>query len=147
MADPLSVGASALAVITAAIVSIRSLTATVTRFKARDKTLKRLNGELEDLLRILNMLKDISQFETSMMLLLEGPVGRCTQLCREFEDTMKKFDGKSKTGLRDWTKLEFMRGNIDEFMDTLGTYKATISIGLGTVTLSVIRPAAWNLTN
>ncbi|KAH8655515.1 hypothetical protein BX600DRAFT_515333 [Xylariales sp. PMI_506] len=31
--------------------------------------------------------------------------------------------------------MEFMRGNINEFMDTLNTYKMTISIALGTVAM------------
>ena len=55
----------------------------------------------------------------------------------EFEEAMKRFSGKSKTGLRDWTRMEFMRGDINTFIDTLGGYKSTIAIGLGTITMSV----------
>lgn len=137
MADPLSITASVLAVVTAAIQSTRSLAEAVDRFKGRDKTLRRLQHELEDLGSVLNTLRDLIDLETSVMTLLEGPVTRCSQLCSDFENSMKEFAGKSKVGFRDWTKMEFMRGNINDFMDTLAGYKATISVGLGTITMSV----------
>ncbi|KAH6959757.1 hypothetical protein BKA56DRAFT_637581 [Ilyonectria sp. MPI-CAGE-AT-0026] len=135
MADPLSITASVLAVVTAAIQSTRSLAEAVDRFKGRDKTLGRLQHELEDLGSVLNTLRDLIDLETSVMTLLEGPVTRCSQLCSDFENSMKEFGGKSKVGFRDWTKMEFMRGNINDFMDTLAGYKATISVGLGTITM------------
>ena len=53
---------------------------------------------------------------------------------------MKEFRGKSKTSLLDWAKLEFMRGDINEFIDTIAGYKATISVGLGVVTMQVFHP-------
>jgi hypothetical protein len=48
------------------------------------------------------------------------------------------FSEKSKTGFRDWTKMEFMRGDINEFIGTVGGYKSTISVGLGIVTMLVV---------
>lgn len=146
MADPLSITASIFTIV-AAIQSTRSLTETVKRFRDRDKTLRRLHDELEDLINILSALKEICQSEASTLALLQGPVSRCSQLCREFENSMKEFSGKSKTGLRDWAKMEFMRGDINEFMDTLTGYKSTISIGLGTITMSVVPPVRWDLAN
>ncbi|EDN05564.1 predicted protein [Histoplasma mississippiense (nom. inval.)] len=38
-------------------------------------------------------------------------------------------------GFRDWTKMEFMRGDINEFIDTIVGYELTILVGLGTVTM------------
>lgn len=137
MADPLSITVSVLAVVTAAIQSTKSLSATVKRYKDRDKTLNRLQYEVEDLTTVLSSLKGAADSDESISTLLEGPIDRCSQVCREFEDAMEKFSGKTKTGLRDWTKLEFMRGNINDFMDTLASYKSTIMVGLGTITMSV----------
>lgn len=138
MADPLSIGASVLTVAAAAVQSILSLRETVKRYQGRDKTLKRLNNELQDLINILNQLKEVAiDHETSILKLLGGPVARCRELCGEFEEAMKSFSGKSKTGLTDWARLEFMRGDINTFIDTLGSYKSTITIGLGTITMSV----------
>lgn len=137
MADPLSVTASVLAVATAAIVSIRSLCETVKSFQNRNNTLRRLQNKLQDLATILDSLAQVINADTSVLTLLEGPIDRCKEICKEFEQSMKKFQGKSKTGLLDWTKLEFMRGDINDFIDTIEGYKSTITVGLGTINLSV----------
>ena len=125
------------AVITAAVQSTKSLYETIKRFKDRNKTLRRLQDELEDLSNILNSLTQGTNAETSMLALLQGPIERCSQVCRDFEQSMEVFIGKSKTGIRDWTKMEFMRGDINEFIDTIAGYKSTISVGLGTISMSV----------
>jgi hypothetical protein len=132
---PSSINTSALTVIVATITSVNALHETVKRYKGRDKVLGRLQGGLLDLITILTSLEAAVNGETPVLTLLEGPVGRCAQVCREFEDAMKTFSGKSKTGLKDWTKMEFMRGDINEFIDTLADYKSTITIGLGTITM------------
>ena len=50
---------------------------------------------------------------------------------------MGQFSSKSKTGFVDWTKMEFMKGDVNQFMDTVAGYKATISVGLGVLTMSL----------
>jgi hypothetical protein len=133
--DPLSISASALTLIAATIATVQALQETVKRYKGRDKTLGRLQDGLKDLITILNSLEAVANDETPVMTLLKGPVSRCAQVCHEFEDAMKVFNGKSKTSLKDWTRMEFMRGDINEFIDTLTDYKSTITIGLGTITM------------
>ncbi|KAK9846806.1 hypothetical protein MYU51_000735 [Penicillium brevicompactum] len=91
MADPLSITASVLAVINAAVQSTKSLHEAVSRFKGRDKTLGRLQDELYDLTKILNSLKQVADVEASMLDLLQGPVDRCSQVCHEFEEAMESF--------------------------------------------------------
>ncbi|KAL6232808.1 hypothetical protein BDW75DRAFT_216835 [Aspergillus navahoensis] len=135
MVDPVGISVSVLAIITATIQSTDSLRKTVTRFKERNKTLHRLQDELDDLLKILTSLQDAVKTDASVLALLEGPVERCGRLCREFEDSMKVFRGKSTAGFRDWTRMEFMRGDINEFIETIAGYKSTISVGLGTITM------------
>lgn len=137
MADPLSITASLLAVITAAVQSTKALRETITRFKDRDKTLARLQNELCDLITILGSLEQVIGTEASMLALLNGPIERCAQVCRDFQQSMEAFGRKSKTGFRDWAKMEFMRGDIHEFIDTISGYKSTISVGLGTLTMFV----------
>ncbi|KAK4247374.1 hypothetical protein C7999DRAFT_14611 [Corynascus novoguineensis] len=143
--DPLSISASILAVVTASIQSTKSLSATVKRYKDRDKTLNRLQHELDDLITVLDSLKEAADSDKAVSTLLKGPLNRCSQICREFEDAMEKFSGKTKTGLRDWTKMEFMRGDIHDFMDTLASYKSTIMVGLGTITIEMIKDTAYDL--
>ncbi|KAH7419982.1 hypothetical protein BKA64DRAFT_611994 [Cadophora sp. MPI-SDFR-AT-0126] len=137
--DPLSIGASVLTVIAATITTMKTLNETVGRYRGRDKTLARLQGGLCDLISVLKSLEEVAAFETPILALLKGPVSRCAQVSREFEDAMKKFDVKSKPGLKDWTKMEFMRGDINEFIDTLADYKSTITIGLGTINMHTSR--------
>jgi len=140
MADPLSIGASALGVAATAVQAIISLRDAVERYRGRDKTLKRLLDELQDLINILNQLEQVAAArETSTVKLLGRPISRCSELCSEFEQAMKGFSGKSKTSLRDWTRMEFMRGDINTFIDTLGGYKSTITVALGTITMSTTR--------
>jgi hypothetical protein len=133
--DPLSIGASALTVITAAITSINALYETVERYKGRDNKLIRLRNGLNDLVAVLDSLEKAIDDNNPVWALLKGPVDRCTQVSREFEGAMKIFSGKSKTGFRDWTRMEFMKGDINDFIDTLEDYKSTIAIGLGTIPL------------
>ncbi|KAG4420660.1 hypothetical protein IFR04_006250 [Cadophora malorum] len=137
--DPLSIGASVLTVITATITTVKTLNETVGRYRGRDKTLARLQGGLHDLISILKSLKEAAAVETPILALLKGPVSRCAQVSHEFEAAMKTFDTKSKSSLKDWTKMEFMRGDINEFIDTLADYKATITIGLGTINMHTSR--------
>ncbi|KAF1817811.1 uncharacterized protein K489DRAFT_293706, partial [Dissoconium aciculare CBS 342.82] len=135
MADPLSIAASLLAISTAAIQSAKSLREAVKRYKGRDKTLGRLQDELDHLSKILESLTQTVATEESLLALLQGPIERCDQVCREFEAAMEGFSQKSKTGFRDWARMEFMRGDINEFIETIAGYKSTISVGLGTVTM------------
>lgn len=138
MADPLSITASVLAVASAAVVSVRSLCDTVKSFQNRNKTLGRLHANLQDLTTILDSLVHVINADTSVLMLLEGPIDRCKNVCNEFEQSMKRFHKTSKTGLLDWTKLEFMRGDINDFIDIIDGYKSTIAVGLGTINLSVV---------
>ncbi|KAJ3524596.1 hypothetical protein NM208_g11998 [Fusarium decemcellulare] len=131
--DPLSVAGLGVAVVPLTIQSIKSLKNTVTRYKGRDKTLARLYQVLEDLGNILEALEGAVGSGELARSLLEGPVIRCNLICREFETAMQAFRKKSRMDFLDWTKMEFMSGDINEFMDRLADYKATISVGLGTI--------------
>lgn len=140
MADPLSITASLLAISTAAVQTIKSLCETVKRYKDRDKTLHRLQDELDDLTKILESLTKVTAADESLLAILQSPVGRCGQVCHDFEVSMERFGRKAKAGFKDWTKLEFMRGDINEFIETISGYKSTIAVGLGIVTMLVKEP-------
>lgn len=142
--DPLSIIGSVLAIVTAGAQSTKSLKEAIQRYKTRDTTLLRLLAEVKDVENILYSLEQLLEAmnqrpaaaaEKSMTELLGAPIERCTQLCGDFESAMERFRGKSKTGLTDWARMEFMRGDINQFMDTLSGYKATISVGLGVLTM------------
>jgi hypothetical protein len=128
--EPLSIGTSA------AITSAKALQDTVQRYKDRNRTLGRLQSGLQDLTTILSLLKEATDDETPVLTLLKGLVGRCNQMCCEFNGAIETFSGKPNTGLKDWTKMEFMKGDINEFIDTLSDYKSAIATGLETLTMS-----------
>ena len=146
MADPLSILASLLGVATAGIQSTRSLKEAAARYKTRDATLRRLISDVGDTENILNALKQLLEAATpqtvldrdiSMTTLLVGPIERCSEVCDKFEEAMEQFSRKSKTDVLDWAKMEFMRGDINQFLETVAGYKATISVGLGVLTMYV----------
>lgn len=57
------------------------------------------------------------------LVLLRAPINRYSQVCREFEQRVKKdFSEKSTTGFRE--------GDMKEFIDTIKGYKTTTSVGL-----------------
>merc|ERR1712000_66421 len=99
----------------------------------------RLLDEIGDAENILFALKQLLQADISMAALLRRPIERCSEVCGEFEKAMEQFSKKSKTGFLDWTKMEFMRGDINQFMDTVAGYKATISVGLGLLTMRIAK--------
>lgn len=140
MADPVSITASMMAVITTAIQSTQSLYETVKGFKDRDRTLRRLQNELEDLAKILGSLAETTSAKASMFELLQSPIDRYSQVCAEFKHSLEAFSQESTTNIRDWTKMEFMRGDINDFINVVAGYKSTISIGLCTITMLVTIP-------
>lgn len=135
MAEPFGTIASVGELVANACKVTQSLVDTVERYKDRDKTLRRLQDDLEDHQRILRSLETEAIVASPVFSLLESPIRRCGQLCRDFEHAMKQFASKAKMGFRDWTKMEFMRGDINEFMETLSSYKSTILVGLGYITM------------
>lgn len=122
----------------AAIQWTRSLLITVTTLRQRDRTLARLQGELEGLVRVLGSLAQVPNAPASMLVLLERPIDRCSQLCCKFKQLMEASSQTSKLiSHQDWTKMEVMGSNINEFIDTMEGYKSTISVAHGIITLLV----------
>lgn len=133
---------SVLALATAAVVSVRSLCDTIKSFQNRNNTLRRLHDKLQELdnmldSTLLDSLIQVIDGDELMLTLLEAPIGRCKKICDEFRQAMKRFHGKSKTMLLDWTKMGFMKGNIVDFIDTVEGYKSTIEVGLEAINLLV----------
>jgi DNA repair ATPase RecN len=137
MADPSSTTASVLAVATAAGQATKLLQETIQRYKERNRTFRTLQNELEDITNILDALAQVTNIDPLLWALLQGPINRYSQVCREFEQSVKDFSGNSKAGIQDWTKMEFMRGDMGEFVQTIAGYKSTIVVGLATINLSV----------
>ena len=137
MADPISSTVPMLALTTYAIQSVESLNETVDRFRGHNRALHSLHGELNYLCNVLSSFKEVAGRGSSLAATLERPIDRCGQICQEFKQTMLSFNKASRTSFQDWAKLRFMRGDINEFVDTVSGYKSTIVIGICTMVLYV----------
>ncbi|KAL2802557.1 hypothetical protein BJX63DRAFT_437744 [Aspergillus granulosus] len=129
MADPVSIIAPVRAIITAAVQSTNLLKETIRHFREHIRALGKLQDELEDPQRFLDLLEHAVDADISVPEFLQGVIG-------EFEVSMKIFHEKSRTGFRDWTGMEFMNGYIDEFIETIVTYKSTISVHLDVLVIA-----------
>lgn len=137
MADPLN--------ITAAILSTKSLKETVKRYEDGNENLQRLQEELGGLLIVLENLERVSNVEVPILSLLKGPLGRCSQSCRHFENYLQELSGELSAGSPDEVKMRVMSGDIIDFLDLLGGYKSTISVALGTIAMYVSTPSIPSL--
>jgi hypothetical protein len=136
MADPFSISAGVITVVTAALQSSKSLYETVQSFRHHDRTVRGLLEEVAALVNVLESLKDAIDSNNSIISLLENPVRQCSQICREFEELLLKCSSSGpRTSFRGWAKMKYMAGDIRNFTDTLAVYKSTIAIVLGSVTM------------
>jgi len=135
MADTLGVSASIIAEVTATIMSTKSLCTAVERYKKRNRTLSRLQAELGELIVVFDSLREAIDSNAAILELLVGLMNRCRRVCADFEKAMEKFHAKPYVGLRDWVKMEFMKSDINDFIDILAGYKSTIMIARGIITL------------
>ncbi|GLA18166.1 hypothetical protein AnigIFM62618_005321 [Aspergillus niger] len=135
MSDPLSIAASVLAIITAAVQSTKSLQGTVKRFRNRDKTLRRLQNDLEDLKNILNLCNRLQTMR-----------GQCWHFFKVLSTGATRYAANlTTTGLLDWAKMEFMRGDINEFIDTIAGYSSKVPQKVLEEYNEMIQDTAYNL--
>ncbi|OBT79864.1 hypothetical protein VF21_01577 [Pseudogymnoascus sp. 05NY08] len=134
MADPLSVTASLLALVTFAAKSTQSLYQLIASFQSSQRTLRGLKEELEALNEVLQSLHATISNGKVDLTPLTLPLTRCNQACQDFEAIVlkcTKHSNGTRRSLRDWTTLTYMGGDIDAFKNMLGGYKSTIAIALG----------------
>jgi cell shape-determining protein MreC len=130
MGDPLSIASGVLALSIFAFKSSVSLYEFVQSFQDKGKKIRELRRELEALRNTLNSLQQLATEDEVRFEALCLPLLRCGQTCKEFEEVIAnstKHSTDSKKSFRDWAKLQYLGGNIEEFKDLLAGYKATIS--------------------
>ncbi|KAH7014492.1 uncharacterized protein B0I36DRAFT_299420 [Microdochium trichocladiopsis] len=140
MADPVSTAASVIGVVAVALQAVKLVHDAVERYKGRDKAMAQLSAELGELLAMLAAAHDTAALDPAGLALVRGPIEHCTKICTEFRDTLDDFYKKgspssSSMSRRDWARMEFKKGTLNEFTDTLASYKSTLQIGLGTIVM------------
>ena len=120
MGDPLSIASGVLALSIFAFNSSVSLYEFVQSFQDSGKKIRELRRELEALRNILNSLQQLATKDEVRFEALCLPLLRCGQACEEFEEVIAnctKHSTDSKASFRDWAKLRYLGGSIEEFKD------------------------------
>lgn len=135
MADPLSATASVVAIVTVTVQSVKALHKAVSRYKGQDKILQRLQNALQEVISVMESFREVAYAGESIYALLQRPVNQCSEVCQEFKQSIESFNQNRKAGFLNEAKLEFKRCEINEFVDTISSYKSTIAVGLGAITV------------
>ncbi|PYH49495.1 uncharacterized protein BP01DRAFT_420440 [Aspergillus saccharolyticus JOP 1030-1] len=139
MAETIGLASGILALATFAFQSSVSLYETVKSFQSHPKRVRDLLGELEALSAVLAPLVDLVKSTSEVDLsVLDLPLFRCGNACKEFQQELLRCASRSsssRASFRDWARLTYMGGNIDDLRDLLAGYKATINIALTDATL------------
>jgi hypothetical protein len=108
-------------------------------FKSHPARVRHLKEELEALSKVLNSLTETIKATPNLdVSALDLPLKRCGDACKEFEQELlkcSKRSGGDQKSFRDWAKLKYMGGDIDDFTQSLAGYKSTIIIALTDVSL------------
>ncbi len=138
MADPLSITAGLLAIITATIQSSKAFYQTVQSFRNHPRAVRQLKDELQALDGVLWSLEALTRHKESLFVPLRLPLSQCCQACIEFESLIlkcTKHSGGSRTSFRDWARVTYMDSDTIGFTTMLAGYKSTISIALADANL------------
>jgi len=140
MADPISISSGVVALGTFGLQSSRFLLETIQSYQDHPRAVRELEDELKSHNETLQALLDTaSSADTEIDLSqLELPLRRCGKACDALRDIIikcSKHSTESRTSFRDWAKLRYMGGKIDEFKHTLAVYKSTICIVLANANL------------
>lgn len=133
MAEAIGTASAITTFVTLAFQSSVSLYQTVRSLQSRDKVVRELRNELEDLLGVLQALKEsVGNLDVDLAA-LEQPLTRCSNACREFNTLIMdctQHSTEERGSKRDWLKIKYMGEDISGFKNMLAAYKSTITIAL-----------------
>lgn len=133
MAEVVGVASAITTFVTLALESSITLYQTVRSLQSREKVVRELRNEIQDLLGVLQALQEsIGNLDVDLTA-LERPLGRCSNSCAEFNALIKECTQHSteeRSSKRDWLKLRYMGEDISGFKNMLAGYKSTITIAL-----------------
>lgn len=140
MADPLSIAAGIIAVITATIQSSTALYHTIESFKNYPQRVRELLKQILSLTKILESLRELSEQDESVGAPLEVPLRECGAACARFKTVLELHRGSLSNGksFATWISFRFRNGDIVNFMETLAVYKSTMAIAIADANLYVL---------
>ncbi|KAL2864240.1 uncharacterized protein BJX67DRAFT_361622 [Aspergillus lucknowensis] len=123
---------------TLALQATSTLYQTVKGNKSREKLIRDLRAELQDLLDVLKTLQELNGDTDIDLTALERPLKRCAGACTQFNVLVldcTQHSSEERYSKRDWFKIRYMGNDISGFKDMLAGYKSTITIALAYVNL------------
>ncbi|KAL3469208.1 hypothetical protein BJX99DRAFT_265401 [Aspergillus californicus] len=137
--EPFKVATRLLPLVTIAFECSVSLYKTINSFRSRQRLVRDLLSELEDLSSVLARLGDRVKSHSDIDLSsLDLPLLRCGNICTEFQQLVLQFASRlnssplnsSRADLRGWISLRYMGDDISTFGNVLAGYKTTFNIAL-----------------
>lgn len=139
MTEPNSLASGLASQVTFAFQASVMLYRTVKSFNSHLKHIRDFAQETIALSKVLGSLTETLSASRNLDLsALEVPLRRCGEACKEFEREIQKCSqqlGGSRLSFRDWTKVTYMGGDINDFRRVLSGYKMTIIIALNDANL------------
>ena len=134
--------ASALvSLVTAALQSSITLYRTIKSLQNRDRLVRDLRNELQDLEYVLRTLEESITATAVDIKALERPLNRCAKACEEFNALIiecTRHSTDDRTSKRDWLKLHYLGDDIAGFRNMLAGYKSTVVIALAHANMYVL---------
>ncbi|KAH8690226.1 hypothetical protein BGW36DRAFT_433178 [Talaromyces proteolyticus] len=146
MADPISLTAGLLSLITFAFGACQSLFQAVEGFQNQPKDIFQLKSQLQSLKEVLSKLLTLSTDPNADndtdLAGLKPPLLGCGEACKDLETLIKKcikHSTEAKPSVRDWARLKVHGDRIKSVQTALSMYKATIGLAVGAATLRTTR--------
>jgi hypothetical protein len=139
MAEIIGMASGLLTLASFASQSSITLYETVKSFNFHPKRVRDLIEELEALIAVLGLLKDMAITPAGASLpALDLPLKRCGNACKSFEQQLVKClsqSGGDRTSFRDWARVRYLSDDIDSFRQLLAGYRSTFNIALANAAL------------
>ena len=148
MAEAIGIASGILGLTTFALQSGKLLYESFERFKNQPRSVRELKEELDAFTAVLNSLRDTVTDSDINLDILETPLLRSGQACKEFALIVAKCasrSGKDDRSFRGWVTLTYREKDIGGFRSLIAAYKSTIAIALADSNM-LVAPCSYNMS-
>jgi hypothetical protein len=133
VSNGIGLSSSIVSLLSFTIESCTALNRNIKSFKTKNRTVRELRGEGQDLESVLRTLEDSMNNVAVSMEFLKQPLNRCRDACKDFNALLTEFTEHptdEEVSVGNWLKLRYMGEDIAGFKNMLAGYKSTITIAL-----------------
>lgn len=135
MADPLSITAGIVGLISFALQSSLALCNVIDDLQTSKKEIRELKKEVEAFCLVLESVHQVAAEYQQELRVLELPLRQCGKACQELEKIVTKCVERSGATFGAYVSLKFRGDSIAKFKDMLSGHKDAITIALSSATL------------